>query len=295
MPSAHDQRTVVLKLLELKNEAIKELKEIYPEEEARSIFDILANHFMGMTRIEVALLPEKAISNEVISRFRSALSRLSQHEPVQYVIGETEFYGSRFIVNAYTLIPRSETEELVDWVLKDAANRKVNTLNILDIGTGSGCIAISLAKNLKNSVVMGLDISMDALKIAESNSLLNNTTVDFMKGDILEIEKFDHNYDIIISNPPYVRELEKVHMKRNVLDYEPQEALYVSNEDPLVFYRKIIHLASSSLNTGGLLYFEINEYLSDQIVTILEENGFKNIVAKKDVFGKDRMLKAEQK
>lgn len=279
----------------LKNEVINKLEEIYSPEEASSIFHILSLHYLKLSRIEVALQYDEVISSSQYTQFSVALSRLLKHEPVQYVIGEADFYGCRFKVNEFTLIPRSETEELVDWVIKDAEVNNLKNHKILDIGTGSGCIAVSLAKNLKNAKVTGIDVSIEALKIAKINSLDNDVKIDFINEDILKIEELGTTYDIIISNPPYVRELEKVYMSKNVLEFEPETALYVSNEDPLIFYRTIIKLASVGLNKGGLLYFEINEYLSNQLVTLLRVNGFKNTVIKKDVFGKDRMIKAKRK
>lgn len=226
-------------------------------------------------------------------KFQKAILRLKIHEPIQYIIGETEFYGLPFKVNKHTLIPRPETEELVEWIYSEFSNQQstINNQQFLDIGTGSGCIAISLAKYLPNSKVSALDISEEALKIARENAETNKVEVDFFQKDILAAETLPKKYDVIISNPPYVRELEKKQMQQNVLKHEPESALYVGNEDPLLFYRTISHLAKKHLNPEGKLFFEINEYLADELTALLEDEGFKNIQVKKDIFGKDRMIK----
>ena len=226
-------------------------------------------------------------------KFQKAIFRLKIHEPIQYIIGETEFYGLPFKVNKHTLIPRPETEELVEWIYIEFSNQQstINNQQFLDIGTGTGCIAISLAKNLPNAKVSALDISEEALKIAQQNAEMNKVKIDFFQTDILAAETLPKKYDVIISNPPYVRELEKKQMQQNVLKHEPESALYVSNEDPLLFYRAISHLAKKHLNPEGKLFFEINEYLADELTALLEGEGFKNIQVKKDIFGKDRMIK----
>lgn len=195
-------------------------------------------------------------------------------------------------MNKHTLIPRPETEELVEWILINPEFKFQNP-QFLDIGTGSGCIAISLAKNLPNAKVSALDISEEALKIAKGNAKLNKVEVDFFQTDILAAETLSKKYDVIVSNPPYVRELEKKQMQQNVLKYEPYSALYVKDEDPLLFYRAISRLAKNHLNPGGKLFFEINEYLAYEMTELLKAEGFKNIEIKKDIYGKDRMLKCK--
>jgi len=283
-----------LNLSSLKNEFVSNLSEIYPVEEATSVFFILVQSILKLSRIEVALEPEKHISDNVYSEFKNAMLRLNRHEPIQYIIGETEFYGLLFSVNECTLIPRPETEELVDWILNDVKSNRLMQHKILDIGTGSGCIAISLAKELVNSHIMGFDVSKEALKIAEKNAALHAVKVKFREIDIFKIDTFEIQYDLIVSNPPYVRMLEKGNMKNNVLQYEPEIALFVSDDDPLIFYRKIIQLAKNGLVEGGLLYLEINEYLSNELVALLAKEGFSNIELKKDIFEKDRMIKANR-
>ena len=278
----------------LKSNFIKTLTDLYPSEEVLSFFSILTEKYLGLTRLELALRPNLVVSEENSDRFKNVILRLKNHEPIQYIIGETEFYGLHLKVNRYTLIPRPETEELVDWIINDAKAQDPEPKTLLDIGTGSGCIAISLAKNSLNYKVSAIDISSDAIEIAFQNAVSNDVKVDFSKLDILSAETLSENYDIIVSNPPYVRELEKKEMHTNVLDHEPESALFVSNEDPLVFYRKIGQLASRYLKPNGLLFFEINEYLGDDLVSMLESLGFQEIEVRKDFFGKDRMIKCSK-
>lgn len=276
---------------ELKSNFKKSLSGIYPSEEIQSFFNILSTKYLQLSRIEIALNPEREVSEETIRNFESALLRLKNHEPIQYILGETEFYGLPFKVNEHTLIPRPETEELVEWILKETSPLKGGGGMFLDIGTGSGCIAISLAKNFINADVSALDISEEALKISRANAVMNKVEVNFFQADILKTKTLPKQYDFIVSNPPYVRELEKKRMQRNVLNFEPATALYVKDEDPLLFYRTISRLAKNHLKNGGKLFFEINEYLSEELIKLLKIEGFKNIEVKKDIFRKDRMLK----
>lgn len=234
---------------------------------------------------------EKELSAIVSEQFIAVLDRLKLSEPIQYIFGETLFYGLPFTVNRDTLIPRPETEELVSWILEDRLEITSSQVSVLDIGTGSGCIAITLAKHWENASVRAWDISEEALVVAQKNALLNKVKIDFEPVNILTIEDTSHRFDIIVSNPPYVRELEKTKMQKNVLDYEPHTALFVSNLDPLLFYRKIAALAKKALATKGLLFFEINEYLGEALVQLLEEEGYTDIMLKKDFFGKDRMIR----
>ena len=223
----------------------------------------------------------------------STLERLKNEEPIQYIIGTTEFYGFPFLVDKNTLIPRPETEELVEWILLEVEKIKnPKPLHLLDIGTGTGCIPISLAKNLPTANISAIDVSKNALKIASKNAKENNVNVDFIEIDILETETLNKQFDIIISNPPYVRELEKVEIQNNVLQNEPHLALFVSDDNPLIFYNKIADLAKQHLTKDGLLFFEINQYLGEETVKILSEKGFKNIELRKDMSGNDRMIRA---
>ncbi len=279
-------------LSQLKIEFIDHLKGEYPSTEIESFFNILADEFLGMSRLEVALAPELKLNEEQISSFNSALERLKRHEPIQYITGSTGFFGMHFSVNRNVLIPRPETEELVEWIIQDFKASE-EELKILDIGTGSGCIAISLAKNLK-AEVEAFDISEEALKIARKNAEINKVTVSFQKIDILEVKELAKRYDIVVSNPPYVREQEKEQMQKNVLEHEPETALYVKNNNALIFYQKITGLVQKSLNPGGILYFEINQYLYKETKSLVENLGFEAEL-KKDIFGNYRMLKALKK
>lgn len=263
----------------------------YSQEEKQSFYNLLVEHHFGLTRFEAHEKLESNFPKAKELLFLKAIQRLENNEPIQYIIGETEFYGLSFKVNKHTLIPRPETEELVAWIVEDQPNNDA-ALHILDIGTGSGCIAISLAKNLEKAKVLGLDISERALKIATENALINNAEVSFVKQDIIETKVLPDKYDVIVSNPPYVREKEKEMMLANVLDYEPEKALFVSNEDPLLFYRKIAQIAYKYLSENGILYFEINEYLGKEMTALLSQLGFKNCTIKKDIYGKDRMMRA---
>lgn len=282
-----------MKISELKNHFKTQLLGLYPSEEIQSFFSILSEKHLKLSRIEIALNPEQEISEEDFEKFQRALIRLKNNEPIQYIIGETEFYGLPFKVDQHTLIPRPETEELVDFIVADTELITHNSppITIIDIGTGSGCIAISLAKNLSQAKISALDISEEALSIAKENALKNQVEVDFFHADILRVKTLPHLYDVIVSNPPYVRELEKKLMQQNVLRYEPDAALYVSDEDPLLFYRAISRLANTHLKSGGKLFFEINEYLADELFLMLKNEGFLNVELKKDIFGKARMLK----
>lgn len=280
-------------LSHLKIQFIDQLKDDYPPTEIESFFHILTEEYLGMTRLEAALNRDFEVSEEQKAWFEHALLRLKDHEPIQHIIGKEEFFGLIFRVTKDVLIPRPETEELVEWIVNDF-KKSTGNLRALDIGTGSGCIAISLAKNLKNAAVDAVDISDEALKLARSNAKENNAEVNFSKMDILEQEDLKHTYDIIVSNPPYVRDLEKKEMQRNVLDHEPEKALYVKDDDPLVFYKKISILTKESLQPGGCLYFEINQYLAEETKELLKKLGFETEL-KKDIFGNFRMLKASLK
>ena len=269
---------------------------IYPEEEVSSLCFLTFEHVMGMNRVEVTLSRNKELSAQEIDQLEEVLERLKKTEPIQYIIGSTEFYRLEFQVNPFTLIPRPETEELVDWIIKDFGTITERTSAIdhlvLDIGTGSGCIAISLAKHLAGSQVEAVDISQNAIETAYSNAKRNEVDVKFFQQDILVAVELPKQYDIIVSNPPYVRELEKKEMRGNVLSNEPHEALFVTDENPLLFYKKIGELAYKFLNVKGALYFEINEYLGKETVALLNNIGFREVALRKDIFGKDRMIKA---
>ena len=279
-----------MKLKELKHNFTETLSEVYPSEEIQSFFSILSEKYLNLARVQITLEADKKIDSTALEKFEKALKRLKKQEPIQYIVGDTEFYGLTFNVNKNTLIPRPETEELVEWIIEDSVSEKRSNYSILDIGTGSGCIAISLVKNLTSATVSALDYSFEALKTAEENAKLNNVRVQFFQKDILKVGTLPQQYDVIVSNPPYVRELEKLEMQSNVLDHEPASALFVSNSDPLLFYRTIARLSLRYLKPNGKLYFEINEYLSEELIDSLKQEGYPIIELRKDFRGKDRML-----
>jgi len=290
-----------MKIIDLKNIFNRELKSIFPKNEIDSFFYLLSEAFLNLKRVDVALDPNREINFEVELKYNSALAKLKKEIPLQYIVGSTEFYGLPFKVNENVLIPRPETEELVNWIVKEVEIKKLKnekllvpnpTITILDIGTGSGCIAITLAKNLVNDKVWALDVSKKALEIAQNNAKLNHVNVQFLNKDILNLKKLPAKFDIIVSNPPYVRELEKEGIKKNVLENEPHLALFVKDNNPLLFYDKIADVAKKYLNPNGKLFFEINQYLGIKTLTLLKQKGFKNIELKKDIFGNDRMIKA---
>ncbi len=282
-----------MKLSQLKINFIAQLQGVYDKEEVHSFFYLLCDFFLQYSRFEVSMSQDTMVSETNIARFEKVLLRLKAQEPIQYILGTTEFYGLTFKVNEHTLIPRPETEELVDWVLSNLHDQD-RVLDILDIGTGSGCIAISLAKNIPRARVSGIDISEKTLEVAQENAVKNQVLVSFCKKDILQTTALKNKYDVMVSNPPYVRQIEKKAMNANVLDYEPGVALFVPNEDPLLFYRKIARLAMMSLQTRGWLYFEINEYLSKEMDVLLKEIGFANIEIKKDFREVPRMIKCQK-
>ena len=270
------------------------LSAIYPKTEIDSFFFILIEEKLHLQRIDTVLKPDFLIAKEHLADLKNILKRLKKEEPIQYILGNTEFYGLPFLVNRNTLIPRAETEELVAWVvdeIKELRSNHPTALSILDIGTGTGCIPISLAKNLAAVKISAIDISSEALIIAKQNAVLNKVAIDFIELDILNAEKLPQKYDIIVSNPPYVRALEKEGIKNNVLKNEPHLALFVADDNPLIFYNKIANLAKNQLSKNGLLFFEINQYLGKETLQMLQEKGFKNSELKKDFSGNDRMIK----
>jgi len=277
-------------ILALKSLFQSELNSLYPTTEIESFYNILAEHKLGMTRIDRALQPQFSLSPEEITFFKEALHALSKATPVQHITGKTSFYGLPFIVNKNVLIPRPETEELVDWILEDI--KKTAEIKIIDIGTGSGCIAISLAKNLPNATIWALDFSKTALETAKKNAHKNGVKIHFLQQDILATNKLLENFDIVVSNPPYIRALEKKEMNNNVLDYEPHSALFVEDNNALVFYKKITALAAQSLNKNGKLFFEINQYLGKETLEMLNANDFSKNELRQDIFGNDRMTKS---
>jgi release factor glutamine methyltransferase len=300
-----------MKIREYRVQFIQELSSIYGVDEAESFFYMILEEKHYLRKVDLALNPDLALSEIEIQAWDLLLEQLKQEIPIQYLLGKTSFFGLDFEVNPAVLIPRPETEELVDWIIKSQKSEfGSQKIRILDIGTGSGCIAISLAKNIPNAVVFAVDISEKALATAQKNAEINKVQINFIPIDILKINDLEQlltsqcqpelvegplltKFDIIVSNPPYVRELEKAEIKKNVLEFEPHLALFVSNNDALVFYRKIAELAQKSLSEKGKLYFEINQYLGKEMIELLEKMNFKNIELRKDIYGNDRMIKAE--
>lgn len=279
-----------MKLKDYRTYFIEKLTPLYDIMEAESFFTIALEELKGWKRTDLALNHDAELSGDEIEKWNAVLSQLAEQQPIQYIFGKAHFYGLEFTVNENTLIPRPETEELVEWIIND--NHVKGQLSVLDIGTGSGCIAISLAKNLGDASVSAIDVSEGALAVAKENAEHNKVEVNFILKDILIAETLPQQFDIIVSNPPYVRNLEKAEIKDNVLKYEPHLALFVEDNDPLLFYRKIVLLAKGHLSPNGRLYFEINQYLGSETTAMLEEYGFKDVTLRKDIYGNDRMIAA---
>ena len=270
-------------LRDFKLKMISELSSIYEMDELNSIFNLLSEDYLKIPRSKILLDNEIDLNKSNQNLFSSALQRLKTHEPIQYVLGKTNFMDLEFKVNSSVLIPRPETEELVRLMLKEDLDGK----EILDIGSGSGCIAISLAKNFPNSKVTALDISKDALKVAKQNAKLNNADIDFINADILKYNS-NKKYDVIVSNPPYILESERIFIKRNVLDYEPEISLFIDDKNPLLYYKAILIFSKISLNKNGKIYFEINQKYSGEIKDLAIYYGYSKINCFKDMFNKNR-------
>ena len=268
----------------------------YPKSEIQSFFQLLCSVSFGFKPVDIVLNSNKTIAAKNYDFFQEAIERLQAYEPVQYIIGETEFYGAVIKVNSAALIPRPETEELVDWIIKDHEDGK---LRILDIGTGSGCIPVALAKHFPDSEIIALDVSDEALKLAKNNAQLNKVNVQFIKADILKNNNLiallgASKFDVIVSNPPYVLKSEKALMKENVINFEPHLALFVEDNDALIFYKRIAELSKELLIPNGRLYFEINEAMGQAMFDIMKI-GFIDLQLRQDLFGKDRMIKGIKK
>lgn len=268
----------------------KELSIFFDAMEIDQFFYLALDHLHQLKRVDLALQPNFEISSEEESQWNSVLAQLKTQKPIQYILGETSFYGLTFLVNESTLIPRPETEELVEWILKTTKDN--HQISLLDIGTGTGCIPITLKKNRSEAKVTALDVSEKALKVAKENAVINQVEIDFLEMDILKTTDLESYYDVIVSNPPYVRELEKREINTNVLQYEPHLALFVADSDPLIFYRKITQLAQKNLKPNGQLFFEINQYLGTEMIALVESYGFTQIELRKDIYGNNRMLRA---
>jgi release factor glutamine methyltransferase len=281
-----------MNLKDLKLQFIGLISEVYEPDECGALFDLTADKLLKISRTQYLTMQSRDIDQELIDQVLITATELSTGKPVQYIFGETVFYGLNFYVNSKVLIPRPETEELVDLIIKTIRKSGDKKNRMLDIGTGTGCIAITLKKQLNNLQVSAMDISDEALQVANRNAELNDVQVNFIHADILSY-KTEVLYDIIVSNPPYIKEDEKEFMHQNVVTYEPHLALFVTNEDPLIFYKAIVKFSKTNLTGNGFLFFEINEFLGSQMKQLLEESGYINISVLKDMQGKDRMVCAQ--
>lgn len=275
------------------NNIRRELQGLYSHSELSALIRIILEEALNIDYIRINHYKINNLSLSEVSKVEDIVSRLKKNEPIQYVIGKTEFFGLNFKVTPDVLIPRPETEELVDWILSENTDENYN---ILDIGTGSGCIAVTLAKKLPGAEVHACDISKDALNIAIENARLNDVIVNFLQLDVLSVKAKQlisqwNKFDLIVSNPPYVMESEKKSMDANVLRFEPHKALFVTNENPLVFYDVIADLALNMLKDRGMLYCEINRALGEELILLLENKGFEDVELRKDISGNFRMIK----
>lgn len=282
-----------MKITAYRSQFLQTLKPLYDAAEAESFFYLLLEDRRQIKRVDLALDPTKEFSSREIANWEAAVEKLKTFIPIQYIIGHTEFFGLPFEVDPSVLIPRPETEELVQWILSNQTNKSSN-LRMLDIGTGSGCIAVALAKNLPQAGVHAIDVSEKALVIAKRNATRNAVALNFIQKNILETDDLRVQYDVIVSNPPYVRNLEKHEINKNVLDHEPHLALFVDDHDALIFYRKIADLAIKNLTEDGQLYFEINQYLGKETMDMLEQKGFSQLELRADIYGNDRMILAKR-
>ena len=275
---------------------IKEsLKDLYPPSEISSLVRLIMERVSNIQPHHFLFCKDKILPEAEKNRIHEIVARLKEMEPIQYILGTADFYSLQFEVNPSVLIPRPETEELVEQVIIDNEGKKIK---ILDIGTGSGCIAVTLRKHLKQASIIATDISAEALDTARRNAKRNNATITFIQTDILNPEKAEMDIpfilDVIVSNPPYIKEEEKIDMERNVLDYEPHIALFVPDNDPLLYYWHIAHFGKKKLRRNGRLYFEINAAYGSMVVEMLEEEGYKDIELIQDLSGKDRIVKARK-
>jgi len=276
-------------IAELKTEFEKELKGLYSSSEIKNIFYYVLSHLLEVSKLAILSHTDKEIDENLLKNIGPILLKLKKMMPVQYVLGKADFYDMVLEVNPSVLIPRPETEELADWIIKE---NKGKNISILDICTGSGCIALALKKNLPQSHLKAIDFSVKALEVAKANAKTYKLDIDFMEADALKLNQFidSNQFDTIVSNPPYVTPDEKETMHDNVLLYEPHEALFVPGNDPLIFYKAIAEFAKGS-NKTTVLYFEINESMGGELTVLLKKMGHSEIIVKKDINGKDRMLK----
>ncbi len=270
----------------------KELAGLYPKTEIKAFVRLILEHVFGLSYTDQVLQRRKKADEPLRKSVVEVVERLKAFEPIQYILGETEFFGMKLKVNPAVLIPRPETEELISWILEQ---RTEGNPAVLDVGTGSGCIALALKKSFKGAEVWAVDFSQQALQIARENGRKNSLDVNFFQADILSWENYEwRNFSLIVSNPPYVRESEKGVMSDNVLKYEPETALFVPDSDPLLFYRRIAEFAQRHLEENGWLYFEINEAFGNETHRLLENAGFCSVETKHDLSGKARMIRCRK-
>jgi release factor glutamine methyltransferase len=282
------------KIKDIREYYLSELKKIYPDSEAMTFLDLIFEHRFNVTKVERIVDPERRLSESEMLTVHADVKALKTFKPIQYILNTTEFFGLKIFVDERVLIPRPETEELVYQVIE--AHKGSSGLTVLDVGTGSGAIALALKKSLPLSDVSACDVSPEALQVASKNGNGTNLHVNFFLLDILNSKDWNGQpqYDLIISNPPYVTEAEKKFMSANVLSWEPERALFVPDDDPLIFYRQIIRFADQQLKPGGKIYFEINENFGDDVRELFQKNGYRNIDLRQDLSGKDRMVSAEK-
>lgn len=287
---------------EIYKQFVEQLKTVYDERESENIADWIFEIIANNKRSDRILDKQKQFSDSIIQQLNVSLQQLLAHKPVQYVVGETWFYKMKFFVNEYVLIPRPETEELVEWVVDEIRNKeleirnkKVTELAILDIGTGSGCIAIALKKELPDAEVFAIDVSEGALAVAKQNAQNQNVRIDFMQFDFLDEKSWTSlpSFNIIISNPPYIPENEKKKLAKNVIDNEPHLALFVPDNDPFIFYRKIASFSVQHLNETGKVFVEVHEDYAREVQQIFADENFETEI-KKDIYGRERMVKANR-
>jgi release factor glutamine methyltransferase len=276
----------------------EELQGLYDEAEIETFIAFCFEDFLNIKRFDISLKANETISESELLKFNFAVKDLKKQKPIQHILGKADFYKLKFIVNEHVLIPRPETEELVKLIVDDFNLRTLSLSKgaetFLDIGTGSGCIAIALKKNIPQAIVKAIDVSEEALTVAKQNAERNNVNVNFFKQDILLPSSLNELFDVIVSNPPYVREQEKKQMHSNVLNHEPHLALFVPDDDPLLFYKAIANYASTHLKPQGKLYLEINEYLGEETQKLFQEKGFRDVVLVKDINGKNRILRGSK-
>ncbi len=280
-------------LKELRDQYVVMLSEVYGEAESKQLVHILTEHLFGVTPVRIALKPEKRLSESEILQFHQAVKELLKHKPVQYITGHTTFLDLKLAVNESVLIPRPETEELVQLIVEHEKNKQVR---LIDIGTGSGCIALTLKKNLPKALVAAADISAEALRITVQNAQKHHLEIDLIRMDVLNPDSYAALpvYDVIVSNPPYVTQSDKKLMQKNVLEYEPETALFVEDENPLIFYKAILEFNRLHLANKGRVYFEINEHKGPEVARLLKEYKYTKINIHHDMHGKERLVEAKK-